>query len=117
MTNANVGQRLSNFSVQAKTRERTRTVFAVDIRLRAVAVSLPRGAYCRQVEGMTPEARIKALRAAPPDGWAAFSSDEESVVAYGKSYDEVVARAEENGEPDPVVVKVPSDWSMRVLSP
>jgi len=65
---------------------------------------------------MSPESRIKALQAAPPNGWAAFSSDEEKVVAYGKSYDEVVARAEENGEPDPVVVKVPSDWSMQVLS-
>jgi hypothetical protein len=91
-------------------------VFAVDIRLRVVAAPLFMRAYYFHVKGMTPESRVTALRAAPPGGWAAFSSDEEKIVAYGKSYDEVVARAEENGEPDPVVVKVPSDWSMQVLS-
>ena len=26
----------------------------------------------------------------PPNGWAAFSEDEERLVAYGESYDEVV---------------------------
>jgi hypothetical protein len=65
---------------------------------------------------MSPEARIKALRGAPPDGWVAFSSDEERLVAYGKTYEEVVAKAEKNGEPDPVLTKVPKDWSMQVLS-
>jgi hypothetical protein len=65
---------------------------------------------------MTPETRIKALRGAPPDGWAAFSSDEERLVAYGSTYEEAVAKAEENGEREPVLVKVPKDWSMQVLS-
>ncbi|HUJ93350.1 MAG TPA: DUF5678 domain-containing protein [Candidatus Bathyarchaeia archaeon] len=65
---------------------------------------------------MSPEARIKALRDAPPNGWAAFSSDEERLVAYGKTYEEVVSNAEKSGEPDPVVIKVPKDWSMLVLS-
>ena len=64
---------------------------------------------------MSPDARIKALRAAPPDGWAAFSSDEERLVAYGKTYEEAVAKAEEKGESDPVLVKVPKDWSIQVL--
>jgi hypothetical protein len=64
---------------------------------------------------MSPESRIKALREAPPNGWVAFSSDEERLVAYGKTYEEVVTKAEESGEPDPVLVKVPSDWSMQVL--
>lgn len=65
---------------------------------------------------MRPDARIQALRAAPPDGWVAFSSDEERVVAYGDSYDDVVAKADEQGETDPVVVKVPKDWSLQVLA-
>jgi hypothetical protein len=64
---------------------------------------------------MTPEARLKALRAAPPDGWVAFSSDEERLVAHATTYDEAVAKAEKKGEPDPVLVKVPKDWSVQVL--
>jgi hypothetical protein len=66
---------------------------------------------------MTPEDRIKALEAAPPGGWVAFSADEERVVAYGDSYDDVVAKAEANGEPDPVITKVPPSWSTLVLAP
>lgn len=64
---------------------------------------------------MSPQERVKALLAAPPGGWVAFSSDEERVVAYGQSYDEVVAKAEESGESDPVVMKVPPSWSTLVL--
>jgi hypothetical protein len=64
---------------------------------------------------MTPEDRIKALEAAPPGGWVAFSADEQRVVAYGDSYDDVVAKAEKNGEADPVVTKVPPSWSTLVL--
>jgi hypothetical protein len=61
---------------------------------------------------MSPEDRTKAFGAAPPDGWVAFFADEQRVVAYGNSYDEVVAKAEENGEPDPVITKVPPSWSI-----
>lgn len=64
---------------------------------------------------MSSETRIQALRDAPPDGWAAFSADEARLVAYGKTYEEAVAKAEQNGEPEPVLVKVPRDWSMQVL--
>jgi len=64
---------------------------------------------------MSPEARLKALRDAPSDGWVAFSSDEERPVAYGKTYEEAVTNAEKNGESDPVLTKVPKDWSLRVL--
>jgi hypothetical protein len=65
--------------------------------------------------GMSSEVRIQALRAAPPDGWAAFSADEERLVAYGQTYEEAVVNASEKGEPEPVLVKVPKDWSMQVL--
>ena len=91
-------------------------MFLLDVRLRTFASRPIRRAYYVQVRSMSPEARIKVLRAAPPDGWVAFSSDEERLVAYGKTYDEVVMKAEKNGEPDPVLTKVPKDWSMQVLS-
>lgn len=64
---------------------------------------------------MSPEDRVKALQAAPAGGWIAFSADEQRVVAYGESYDEVVAKADESGESDPVVMKVPPTWSTLVL--
>jgi hypothetical protein len=64
---------------------------------------------------MSPEDRVKALQAAPPGGWVAFSADEERVVAYGESYDDVVAKADQSGESDPVVMKVPPIWSTLVL--
>jgi hypothetical protein len=64
---------------------------------------------------MSPEARIKALKEAPVGGWIAFSEDEERLIAYGSTYDEVVERSEKSGEPDPVVVKVPNSWNDMVL--
>ena len=64
---------------------------------------------------MSPEARIDALQRAPSDGWAAFSEDEERIVAYGATYDEAVAEAEKKGVSEPVLVKIPKDWSDRVL--
>ncbi|MGH9747797.1 MAG: hypothetical protein ACRD59_17010 [Candidatus Acidiferrales bacterium] len=64
---------------------------------------------------MSPEGRIEALRNAPRNGWAAFSEDEERLVAYGSTYDEVVKKSEENGEAEPVVVKVPDSWNDLVL--
>ncbi len=65
---------------------------------------------------MSPESRVKALREAPPDGWAAFSADEQRVVAYGATYDEAVSKAEKEGVADPVLVKVPNDWTELVLA-
>ncbi len=60
--------------------------------------------------------RIKALREAPPNGWAAFSADESRLVAYGKTYDEAVVKAQEEGEAELILVKIPSDWTERVLA-
>jgi len=91
------------------------TALLLDVRLRTIASPPARRAYYMQVIRMSPEARIKALRAAPPDSWVAFSADEQRLVAYGKTYEEAVTKAEKNGEPDPVLTKVPKDWSMQVL--
>lgn len=65
---------------------------------------------------MSHEERINALKAAPANGWVAFSEDESTVVAYGQSYEEVVAAAERKGVTDPVVVKVPEDWTAMVMA-
>jgi hypothetical protein len=62
---------------------------------------------------MSPGDRIEALRNAPPGGWVAFSFDEERLITYGESYDDVVKKSEDLGERDPVIVKVPPDWSLR----
>lgn len=51
---------------------------------------------------------------APLNGWIAFSEDEENLVAYGATYDEVVTKAEKRGVTDLVVVKVPETRIYRV---
>jgi uncharacterized protein DUF5678 len=67
------------------------------------------------VSRMKPEARIEVLKNAPANGWVAFSENEEELVAYGTTYDEVVRKAEESGVSEPVVVKVPPAWNDLVL--
>ncbi len=64
---------------------------------------------------MSPEARIQALREAGAGTWLAFSEDESRVVATGASYDEVVKAAEDAGEDEPVITRVPNDWAPRVF--
>jgi len=62
---------------------------------------------------MSPQAKIKAQKA-PPNGWIAFSQDEEHLIAYGATYDEVVANAEKQGVADLIVVKMPETRVYRV---
>jgi hypothetical protein len=50
----------------------------------------------------------------PSNGWIAFSKEDERLIAYGATYDEVVANAEKQGVSDLVVVKVPETWIYRV---
>lgn len=65
---------------------------------------------------MSPETRLKILREAEPGSWVAFSEDESHVVAYGNSYDEAVKAAEDAGEREPVITRVPLDWVARVFN-
>ncbi len=58
------------------------------------------------------QARID-LQKAPLNGWIAFSEDDERLIAYGATYDEVVANAGKLGVSDLVVVKVPETWIYR----
>jgi predicted RNase H-like HicB family nuclease len=60
------------------------------------------------------KATIKAFQKAPSNGWIAFTEDEERLVAYGATYDEVVANAEKQGAADLVVLKVPETRIYRV---
>jgi hypothetical protein len=64
---------------------------------------------------MSPKERIEALKSAPSDSCVAFSQEEERIVACATTYDEVVSKAEREGETDPVIVKVPKDWTPVVL--
>jgi predicted RNase H-like HicB family nuclease len=63
---------------------------------------------------MSPQTRTDALQEAPSNGWIAFSEDEEQLIAYGATYDEVIANAQKQGVADLVVVKVPETWIYRV---
>jgi hypothetical protein len=64
---------------------------------------------------MSPEMRVKALREGPSDGWAAFSENEDRIVAYGATYEEAVENAGKSGVTEPVLVKIPKDWKPAVL--
>ena len=54
------------------------------------------------------------MRQAGINGWIAYSEGDERPIAYGATYDEVVANAANRGASDLVVVKVPETWLYRV---
>jgi hypothetical protein len=60
---------------------------------------------------MTPEEREKILKGATPDTWIALSPDETKIVGRGKAYGDALAEAERNGETDPVLIKVPPQFT------
>lgn len=60
-------------------------------------------------------ARFSALNQAPHNRWVALSSDESRVVADSDTFEGVVTEAERRGELDPLIVRVPQDWTPRVL--
>ena len=55
--------------------------------------------------------RLEALRSAPLDSWIALSADESKIIAVGSTYGEVVAKSEQAGVDEPLIVKTPPDWS------
>ncbi len=61
------------------------------------------------------ELRLAALRSAPPDRWIALSADESRVVADGATFEEAAVGAERAGESDPLILRVPEDWTPRIL--
>lgn len=64
---------------------------------------------------MSAEERVRILREAKPNSWIAFSEDESKVVAYGDSYSQVVKAAESLGEKEPVILKIPENWTSKVF--
>lgn len=61
------------------------------------------------------EARLAVLETAPLDRWIALSSDETRMVADGVTFIDVMAAAKRAGEEDPLIIRVPEDWSPRIL--
>jgi hypothetical protein len=59
----------------------------------------------------TNDARLTALKIAPPDSWIALSEDESALVAVGSTYEEVVMKSEEAGVSDPILIKTPKTWA------
>jgi hypothetical protein len=64
---------------------------------------------------MSTEERVRILREAKPNSWVAFSEDESKVVAFGDTYSQVITAAQDAGENEPVVVKVPENWSSKIF--
>jgi hypothetical protein len=64
---------------------------------------------------MSAEERVRLLREAKPNSWVAFSGDESKVVAYGDPYSDVIKAAENVGEKEPVIVKIPETWASKVF--
>ena len=64
---------------------------------------------------MSAQERVRIFADATPNSWLAFSQDESRVVAQGESYGQAVENAQEQGESDPVLMRVPDEWRPRVL--
>jgi phosphopantetheinyl transferase (holo-ACP synthase) len=49
----------------------------------------------------------KLLEGVPRGAWVAISHDEDRVVAYAAELKEAISKAQEQGEQNPVIVRVP----------
>ena len=57
----------------------------------------------------------KLLEGIPLGAWVAISSDQKRVVAYGLRLDEAVEKAHAEGEPEPIMIRVPESHSALLL--
>ena len=64
---------------------------------------------------MSTQERVKILAEATPNSWVALSHNESCVVARGGSHTQAVEKAEDAGESDPILVRVPDEWKPTVL--
>ena len=64
---------------------------------------------------MSAQERVKILAAATPNTWVALSQDESRVIAKGENYIQAVENANDAGESDPVLIRVPDAWRPMVL--
>ncbi len=51
----------------------------------------------------------------PKGAWVALSHDEKRVIAHGPELQQVLEKARQAGEPDPVVVRVPETTGVALL--
>lgn len=64
---------------------------------------------------IAPEERVRILQESKPNSWIALAADESRVVGRGNTYAEAVEQAKRQGEEDPVLLKIPDDWSIRAF--
>jgi hypothetical protein len=57
----------------------------------------------------------KLLAGVPPGAWVALSHDESRVVAYAADMRDVIEKAHEAGEPNPIITRVPQASATFVL--
>jgi predicted RNase H-like HicB family nuclease len=57
----------------------------------------------------------KLLANVPKGAWVALSHDEEKVIAFGPDLREVLERAKQAGENDPIVIRVPQSEAAALL--
>ena len=57
----------------------------------------------------------KLLADIPKGAWVAISQDEERLVAYGADLSDVLKKANEAGEQDPIVTRVPESDCVTLL--
>jgi hypothetical protein len=57
----------------------------------------------------------KLLSSVPEGAWVALSNDEERIVAYAAELQEVLKKAKDAGEDDPVVLRVPEAGASTLL--
>jgi hypothetical protein len=57
----------------------------------------------------------RLLAGVPKGAWVALSRDEERLIAYAAELQEVLKKAKEAGEPDPIITRVPEADSSSLL--
>lgn len=57
----------------------------------------------------------KLLVDIPKGAWVALSKNEEHVIAYAAELQDVLQKAKDAGEPDPVIMRVPESESAAFL--
>lgn len=64
---------------------------------------------------MSASKRVEQLSKAPKNSWIVLSDDESKLVVCGKTFEEAASEAKKLGVSDPPIIRVPEDWTERVL--
>jgi hypothetical protein len=63
------------------------------------------------------ESRLKMLLEATPNTWLALDDSQSRCVGRGASIAEAIEEARKNGYEDPIMFRVPPDWTPAILLP